>query len=193
MERPWAEGSCPAPRHASPSRGAHDQAPAHTRSPCLNLVPTESTEASAVTAPQLKVPPCGPAPLLPHRMGSRDTPHPTALLPVDSSSGFLPGSQPNTGSTLCPAHWGPQPLRSLKMAGRTPLLTLTSWGHRGGDGASSPSTLNLEAWTLLVSTRAHSRVTPHCSLTTNHFQMWSLPLSSRPLSRSSLGCNRLSN
>lgn len=51
----------------------------------------------------------------------------------------------------------------------------------------------LEAWTLLVSTRAHSRVTPHCSLTTNHFQMCSLPLSSRPLSRSSLGCNRLSN
>ena len=113
--------------------------------------PLESTEASAVTAPQVKFPPCRPAPLLPHRTRSQDTPpRPTAFPPVDSSSGFLPGSRPNAGST---PHPGPQPLRSLKMAAScTPLLTLTSWGRQGGGGASSPSTLNLEAWTHRVST-----------------------------------------
>lgn len=142
----------------------------------------ESAEAFAVTAPQLKFPPCGPAPLLPHRTGSK-TPPPHCLPACRLLLSLRPGKPARSGlhTTSCPS--GPQPLRSLEMAGRTPLLTLTSWGRRGGNGASPPPTLNLEAWTHLVSIRAHSWVTSHRFLTTNHLQKCSLPLSSRLLSR----------
>lgn len=93
-ERPWAEGAARPQDMPHPPRGAHTQGPVPARSPCTDLAPSESAEASALTAPQVKFPPCGPAPLLPHRMGFQTPPPP----PVDSSSGFLPETIALVGS-----------------------------------------------------------------------------------------------
>lgn len=120
--------------------------------------PSESAEASAVTAPQVKFPLRACTSALTGR-GSKTPPPPP---PVDSSSGFLPKSaQRRLHTTSSPSPPAPAVPEDDSQPQASPHAHFL--GRQGGDGASSPPTLNLDTWTHRVSTMLTPRVTSHRS------------------------------
>lgn len=143
--------------------------------------PSESTEASAVTAPQVKFPPCGPAPLLPHRTRSQDTPPPHCLPACRFLLRLPPGKSAQRRlhtTSRPPAPAVPEDGSQLHTSPHAHFLGATRWGW--GLLTLDSKSRGLDSPCVHC---AHSRVTSHRFLTTNHFQICSLPLSSRPLSR----------